>query len=373
MKKLFIIALAAVAAISCANKPGYTVTVNLEDDSFKSVIFTNNAKENPIADTVAVENKKAVFKGEIATFDVFSILGVKEGEDPKPLKRNIFIENANYTITIPADLENDNNKVKVETNSPIQNQYDSLNTALEEIYKEVDMNQLQKDYMEGDETVKAQIMEKVQELGKKSEEVMNNFLGANPTSAIALFNAANEIRYLSADSARKIVDKFAEATEYAENRFYKAMTETLAKMEVVAVGKTAPDFTLNDPDGNPVTFSEFYKKNKVTMVDFWASWCGPCRRFNPILTKIYAKYSKKGFGILGVSLDKEKENWLKAIKDDKLVWKHVSDLQYWDCAAAKLFNISYIPQSYFVDAEGKILLAAPGEEEIEKFLEEYLK
>ena len=371
MKKLFIMALAAVAAISCANKPGYTVTVNLEDESFKSIILTNNAKENPIADTVAVENKKAVFTGEIATFDVFSILGVKEGEDPKPLKRNIFLENANYTITIPADLEND--KVKVECNSPIQNQYDSLNTLMENIYKDVDMNQLQKEYMEGDAETKEKIMAQVEELGEKADNIMKNYFNQNPTSAIALFNAASEIRYVSADSARKILDKFAEAPEYAENRFYKAMTETVAKMESVAVGKTAPDFTLNDPDGNPVTFSEFYKKNKVTMVDFWASWCGPCRRFNPTLTKIYAKFSKKGLGILGVSLDRDKDNWLKAIKDDKLVWSHVSDLQYWDCAAAKLFNISYIPQSYFVDSEGKILLAAPKEEEIEAFLADYLK
>lgn len=371
MKKLFIMALAAVAAISCANKPGYTVTVNLEDDSFKSIILTNNAKENPIADTVTVENKKAVFTGEIATFDVFSILGVKEGEDPKPLKRNIFLENANYTITVPADLEND--KVKVECNSPIQNQSDSLDKVANEFYKDVDMNQLQKEYMEGDAETKERIMNQVQAITEKAQDAINNFMNQNPTSAIALYNAASEINYLSADSARKIVDKFAEAPEYAENRFYKAMTEALAKKEAVAVGKTAPDFTLNDPDGNPVTFSEFYKKNKVTMVDFWASWCGPCRRFNPTLTKIYAKYSKKGLGILGVSLDRDKDNWLKAIKDDKLVWSHVSDLQYWDCAAAKLFNISYIPQSYFVDSEGKILLAAPKEEEIEAFLADYLK
>ena len=113
-------------------------------------------------------------------------------------------------------------------------------------------------------------------------------------------------------------------------------------------------------------------KNEIIGVYFSAHWCGPCRAFNPTLTQIYEKYKDKGFGILGVSLDKEKENWIKAIEDDKLVWSHVSDLAYWNCAAAKLYSIKYIPQSYFIDSTGKILLASPEEDEIEKFLEENL-
>ena len=109
------------------------------------------------------------------------------------------------------------------------------------------------------------------------------------------------------------------------------------------------------------------------MIDFWAGWCGPCRRFNPTLVKIYKDFNKKGFGIIGVSLDKEAEGWKKAIQDDKLTWTQVSDLKYWDSEAAKLYNVRYIPQNVFVDQNGIILKRKLNEEEIVPFLTETLK
>ena len=175
-------------------------------------------------------------------------------------------------------------------------------------------------------------------------------------------------------SLRRILEEAVDFRFEIANRKYSTLLgKELEKKEALAPGKQAPDFTLNDPEGNPVKFSEVYPKNKVTMIDFWASWCGPCRKFNPTLTQIYAKYNKKGFGILGVSLDREQEKWVEAIKADKLVWQHVSDLKFWDSEAGRLYNISSIPQSYFVDSEGKILLASPSEDQIESFLAEYLK
>ena len=107
---------------------------------------------------------------------------------------------------------------------------------------------------------------------------------------------------------------------------------------------------------------------KPVLIDFWASWCGPCRAFNPTLTKIYKEYKKKGFGIIGVSLDRDKDAWRKAIKDDKLDWVHVSDLGFWNNEVAKQYHVRYIPQSIFVDQEGKILKRQPSHEEIEELL-----
>ncbi|MCF8281619.1 MAG: TlpA family protein disulfide reductase [Bacteroidales bacterium] len=118
-------------------------------------------------------------------------------------------------------------------------------------------------------------------------------------------------------------------------------------------GGEAPDFTMNDTEGNPVKLSDF--RGKVMLVDFWASWCGPCRRENPHVVELYNHYHKKGFDVLGVSLDKSKEPWLKAIKDDGLVWNHVSDLKYWSNAAAQLYGVTSIPHTVLVGKDGKII------------------
>ncbi|MBS1509744.1 MAG: TlpA family protein disulfide reductase [Bacteroidetes bacterium] len=121
----------------------------------------------------------------------------------------------------------------------------------------------------------------------------------------------------------------------------------------VAVGGMAPDITMNDVDGKP--FSLSLLRGKYVLVDFWASWCGPCRGENPNVVAAYNQYKDKNFTVLGVSLDKDKASWLKAINDDHLTWKHISDLQYWSSAAVPLYGFDGIPFNVLVDPQGKII------------------
>ncbi len=118
-------------------------------------------------------------------------------------------------------------------------------------------------------------------------------------------------------------------------------------------GAPAPDFAQKDPEGNERSLSDL--KGKIVLIDFWASWCGPCRRENPNVVKLYNKYKDQGFEILGVSLDRDKTRWMKAIKKDKLEWLHISDLKGWKNSAAKLYGVSSIPHTVLVDREGKII------------------
>ena len=119
-------------------------------------------------------------------------------------------------------------------------------------------------------------------------------------------------------------------------------------------GKPAPEIALSDPKGNIRKLSDL--KGKTVLIDFWASWCGPCRRENPNVVKAYQKYNKDGFEVFSVSLDKAKEPWLKAIADDGLIWpNHVSDLKYWDCEAAGTYGVRSIPFTVLVDKEGNII------------------
>jgi peroxiredoxin len=125
-------------------------------------------------------------------------------------------------------------------------------------------------------------------------------------------------------------------------------------MKTVAIGQKAPDFTLNDVNDNPVSLSSKIG-TKLLLVDFWAAWCNPCRQENPNVVKIYKEFHKKGFDVFGVSLDRRKEDWVEAIAADKLTWTHVSDLQYWDNAAARLYAVNAIPANFLLDENGVII------------------
>ena len=127
----------------------------------------------------------------------------------------------------------------------------------------------------------------------------------------------------------------------------------LQRLQGVNEGAMAPEINLATPAGPTLALSSL--RGKYVLIDFWASWCGPCRRENPNVVKTYATYKDKGFEIFGVSLDQTREAWLKAIEADKLVWKHVSDLQYWNSAGAQAYQVNSIPQTFLVNPEGRII------------------
>ncbi|MFN8689449.1 MAG: peroxiredoxin family protein, partial [Cyclobacteriaceae bacterium] len=124
-------------------------------------------------------------------------------------------------------------------------------------------------------------------------------------------------------------------------------------MEATAVGQLAPEISLPNPEGEVISLSSL--RGQYVLVDFWAKWCGPCRRENPNVVKAFNKYKDKGFTIFGVSLDRTREDWVKAIQEDGLTWTHVSDLKYFESQAARDYNINAIPFSLLLDREGKII------------------
>lgn len=185
------------------------------------------------------------------------------------------------------------------------------------------------------------------------EDAMSSIPKGSGTHRLALSGVVNALEQYKQPNFLYFGDQFLETFKEEDANTLASLTQRIEKARSFMVGGTAPDFTQNSPEGEPIKLSNF--RGKVVLVDFWASWCGPCRKENPNVVRLYNKYKEKGFEILGVSLDRDKARWLQAIEKDKLEWAQVSDLKGWKNEVARSYGVTSIPHTILLDAEGKIL------------------
>jgi thiol-disulfide isomerase/thioredoxin len=181
---------------------------------------------------------------------------------------------------------------------------------------------------------------------------LKNFIEKHSTS----FSALAAIQQLQPDQFGDTYKKLDADLykKYPNSAYVKSFHESVVKQNMLGIGTQAPEINMNSPEGKPIALSSL--KGKVVLVDFWASWCGPCRAENPTVVAAYKKYASKGFDIYSVSLDKDGEKWKQAIAKDGLIWKnHVSDLKFWQSPVVQLYNFNAIPTNVLIDKEGKIL------------------
>ncbi len=217
----------------------------------------------------------------------------------------------------------------------------------------------------------AELQASAMKIIERNAKSLAAFLGQQPAS-LALFNLLQDPNLIDKD---KNVDLFLTATEkfkkaWPTSRFTKELSAMTEKIKITAVGQQAPEIALANPDGQIIKLSSL--QGKYVLIDFWAKWCGPCRRENPNVVKAYKRFKSKGFEVYGVSLDRNKEDWVKAIAEDGLTWTHVSDLKYFECQAAKDYNINAIPLSILLDKTGKIIAKNLRGAALESKLEEVL-
>ncbi len=367
MKKLLagsLLLAVLLSVISCNTKKtdGYTLngTISGADTGWVLLIKRDEGKMIT-ADSAQLKEGKFVFLGKVELPEMY-YLKLKDTDDAF----SFFIENSTIALKIYADSIDKS----VATGSVTHDLY--LTYLKEETASEKKMEALYENFMKARETKDTVAMKTLSDAMDAEQNALPVFIKAfalkNGKSVVAPYLVLGNAWAFSLDDI-KAVNKAMDPS-IANSNYVKKLIEREAILNSVQPGQPAIEFTMNDTTGKPVSLSSF--KGKVVLVDFWASWCGPCRAENPNVLAAYNKYSNKGFAVLGVSLDDDKAKWLAAIAKDGLTWTHVSDLTRWKNAAAKQYGVQSIPANFLIDKEGKILASDLRGENLMKKIEEVL-
>ena len=312
-------------------------------------------------DTAIVMQEKFTFAGKVIGPEMgFIYINSVKGYLP------LIIENNEISI----DVDKDNFANSKISGSKTNEALIAYNLQLKQLGdKRLELNTQLRNAAEASENDKVSALNK--ELADINSQMLNSpfdFVQSHGDNFYSLVLLENMVRRQNTE-IKKVVESFNSLNEELKSSpkgigLSAEIEETRKILEARAnteIGKVAPEFSAPTPKGNILSLNEVKSKGKVTLIDFWAAWCGPCRRENPNLVRIYDKYHDKGFEILGVSLDGNnrqpdpKSAWIKAIEDDNLAWPQVSNLRYFNGPIAKMYNIISIPNSYLLDAEGKIV------------------
>ncbi|KAA6441728.1 AhpC/TSA family protein [Dyadobacter flavalbus] len=251
------------------------------------------------------------------------------------------------------DSKGNNGKVEI-TGSRNMEYYSKIDQLMQDFAAKVTV--WNEEYAKAEEKKDTKKIQEIQQSFAKADQerldVIKKLLPEMGTSLVALFTANN---FLSPENDLDVLKKLAEDYEKVQPTptLAKGFIGTVKRMAGVAVGQQAPDFTLTSPEGKPVALSSL--RGKFVLIDFWASWCGPCRMENPNVVRMYDKFKDKGFDIYGVSLDDNEKAWKTAITKDNLKWQHGSELKKWNSGVAQAYGVNAIPATFLLDKDGKII------------------
>ena len=351
MKQFVLIMCVTFAVLSNVGGQGYVITGEVQGADGKTVSLKQHRDSQPVEiSTVKVQAGKFTLKGTVP-YPEFCLLYV---DNQGPVQ--FFIENSNIRILI--DMQNigqskvigsKENDVFMEFVNELE-KYNQQQKRLNDSYVALSSSSIAAPNAE------TNIRAQMEKLNAERTNYMINFVqkySGKISAAFLVNNVQGLMQTLNFSQLEQMANSFDSRTR--QSQWVKIITDQAASLKPTAIGQPFPDIKLKTPDDKPISISDYAGKGKYVLLDFWAAWCGPCRNENPRVVELYKRYKDKGFEIIGISLDQTKEAWIKAISDDQLTWPQMSDLNYWNSAAAKLYSVSSIPHTILLDKDGKIL------------------
>jgi len=363
MRRLIWIALAIIALQACdQNNETYNINVNLEDTEGKWIKLMARVDRDYVTYDSAFTEAGSPAVLTLGVDDLNTMhLTVEDAE----ASIQLLVDNSNYTITGTMDAP------VIETDSKAQNDLNAYNEQLRPITEK--MSAMVAELRKGPNAENPEAYEVLREayfkLYEQQEEIDSVYIAENPSSFATVLALRNTFYMLDTEQLDAALTRLDAPLKQMEEYIY--MSGKLERMKAVAIGKKYTDFGLETPEGELLDVSDVHK-GSVLLIDFWASWCGPCRSANPEVVEIYNTYHEQGFEILGVSLDRDSASWVKAIADDQLTWNHISDLKYWNSEGAILYGVPAIPHTVLIDREGIITAKNLHGEELREAIESLL-
>ena len=360
MKKIAMMAMAALTMVACKNPNAYTISGTLEGAENGDSVSLQLVEGRKLVDLqkVPVVDGKFEFKG---VADSVQIASVSMGQ----AFCQFFLEPGQIKVNLAPG------QMALALGTPNNNAYESFMSdmkALEDEYNEIAQSAQKPELTDAQrEEIKAQM----DGFEDKFYQAIKNSITDNVTNEFGLYNFCNYYSMYEPEELATLIDSYMVA--FPTNKRLAQIKERNDLTLETSVGRQFKDFEMPDMDGNMHKISEYVAANKVTLIDFWASWCGPCRAEMPAVKAAYEAYKDKGFGIVGVSLDNNKEAWAASIKNLGMEWAHLSDLKGWNNAGAKLYGVNSIPATVLVAQDGTILARNVRGEAIQEKLAEILK
>lgn len=345
MRKWILIAVVVLAVYGCKQiVPGYHITVDLEESEGKWIkLLTREAGTYVTFDsTLVTGDAPGVLQGSVEGVTTM-YLSVEEVQGSIQL----LVENATYTIngTMEAPVIESTSKAQGDLNA-YNEQIKPVTVQLTEMANAIRAARAEESSAKADS-----LIEEYYKVFEKQDELDSIFIANHPSSFASVIILRSSYHSMDIVQLENTLSSLDAALRQMDE--YKHMDGILQRMKAVTIGQSYTDFELATPEGGTLSVSDVHQGN-VLMIDFWAAWCGPCRRANPEVVEIYQAYHDRGFEILGVSLDRDSARWVQAIADDQLTWHHISDLQYWNSKGAELYGVSSIPHTVLIDREGII-------------------
>lgn len=365
MKKLtyLVIAATALGMVSCNNaKPGYIVTGTVEGAVDGDTVFLQEFSNSPYnkLDSAIIKNGTFTFEG-VQDSAVYRYIAYSKGDET--LMMDFFLENGKIDIALTSNSDLAKGTPNNDTYQVIREQINGLSQKEAAIYDEM-----------GDTTLTdEQRQAKQKELDLIEEEYIQTIKDAvqkNITNAVGIQMFKQTFYNFSTDENEALLNQVP--ANYQNDKVIIKIKEITNKQKATSIGKKFMDLEMLTPEGKPIKLSDYVGKGKVVLIDFWASWCGPCRREMPNLVSAYNKYKGKNFEIVGISLDKDNEAWKESIEKLNITWPQMSDLKGWQNEGAQKYAVNSIPHTILVDGDGTILARGLHGEDLQNKLSEVL-